>query len=453
MSKQKSPENNDKPEEKNIENPKDKTSKTVVDDIGDPPPPEPPASPAILDMRRTVRNSLKDFYERNNVPKDKSPPQEPPKDTENDNPPQDKEKDNEKESDEKAKDQGKEPSENNDNFIEEKDFPEEIRNRSEETKLNFRRAVQKTAEKIWKEKIEPEVTQYKKKIEELEKALEIKEKELQEAQEVLQQQDENLKIFAIKKSRSYLEAESLSQESRKQLLEIAQKLNISPQDAERLLTEDLIELARAKRDIKKNYSEDGETFIEIASDIIKNYIQAENTKKDLESRSQEYFQKLIEEKERKEKLEKIRKEKERIEAEKTISRAISEVVYELNFPSSDASITKEELYESVYKTLRSISQNEDGMEQLELLTTEIALAKAYEKRIEQLTKELTKMKQMLKTAGAKFADPDQLSGAENNNNNTQDKNQDNIKRVPISELNRRILQQYIQYAQYAQDSK
>ena len=445
MSKEKSQENNNNPQNKNTENPQDKTApnknQTVVDDIGNPPPPEPPASPAVLDMRRMVKNSLKDFYERKTSTENEGgEPSEPP--------PNDKTKENEKNEQQKKEEQDKD----NDNFIDEKDFPEEIRNRSEETKLNFRRAVQKTAEKLWKEKIEPEVTQYKKKIEELEKTLEIKEKELQEAKEVLQQQDENLKIFAIKKSRPYLEAESLSQESRKQLIEVAQKLNISPQDAERLLTDDLIELTRAKRDIKKNYSEDGETFIEIASDIVKNYIQAEKTKKDLESSSQEYFQKLIEEKERKEKLEKIRKEKERMEAEKTVSRAISEVVYELNFPSSDAPLTKEELYESVYKTLRSISQNEDGMEQLELLTTEIALAKAYEKRIEQLTKELTKMKQMLKTAGAKYADPEKLSHAENNNNSNEEKSPE-LKRIPISEINRRILQQYTQYAQYAQDSK
>jgi len=312
-------------------------------------------------------------------------------------------------------------------------LPEEIRNKSKDTKFHFRRAVQEQVERALKEKAEALEKEAKTKIEELQKQLE-------HANQVLQEQDQHLKLFVVKKSNDYITAEQKAQEAKKAINELAKRLNIDPKDALSILKEDVVELALAKKEIKKTYAEDGETFVEVAQSFISQYLEAERKKQELMEASDQQAQKLIEERQKREQIERLHKEKERIEAEKMVSQYVTEVIIDTDFAGKDGvDFNSSQIVPEVYQTLRQISTTEDGQEQLELMVSQIVMANSLQRQNQNLLKEIGKLRQMLKTAGVKFADPAQASSQKST---STDDSEDEVRLPSVSEMNRAIKSRY-----------
>ena len=388
----------------------------------------------MLEAERLVKDSvarLKAEYEQN-LKSSKEQPQEP----EIKNEKVEKKKDKpETPEQEKPQQQTAESKDGTPDILPDDMLPEEIRGKSKDTKFHFRRAVQEQAERLLKEKTEHLQKESQKKIEELQQKLE-------EATKVIEDQDKHLKLFVVKKSADYISAEQKSQEAKKAILELANRLNIDQKDALSLLKDDLVEMALAKKNIKKTYSEDGETFVEVAQSFVNQYLEGEKAKQNLIEASEQQAQKLIEEKQKREQIEKIRKEKERIEAEKLVSEYVTEVILETQFIGKDGvDFDAKQITPEVYRTVREISSTEDGQQQLELLVSQIALSHSLQKQNANLLKEVSKLKQMLKTAGVKYADPSQASAQKGSASAAADDEKD-FQSPPIDQINRAIQNRY-----------
>jgi len=169
-------------------------------------------------------------------------------------------------------------------------------------------------------------------------------------------------------------------------------------------------------------------------------LDAERKKQELMEASDQQAQKLIEERQKREQIERLHKEKERIEAEKMVSQYVTEVIIDTDFAGKDGvDFNSSQIVPEVYQTLRQISTTEDGQEQLELMVSQIALANSLRRQNQNLLKEIGKLRQMLKTAGVKFADPAQAS-SQKAGSAAEDDN--NVRLPSISEMNRAIKNRY-----------